>query len=188
MPLPLFIFFSLLSVAGAVALIVFRNPVSSAMAMVVSFVGMAALFIGMNAYFVGIIQILVYTGAIMVLFLFIIMLLDIKSEERSEPRQLPVIAAFVIPTILVVQLVGILQDTPETQLKDLQPQEAAASYPEGTVIHEKLADGRLPDVNIIGQELFTKYNFPLQVVAVLLLVATVGCVVLSKRDARHPKA
>ena len=52
------------------------------MSMVASFLGLAALFIGLNAYFVGIIQILVYTGAIMVLFLFIIMLLDLKNEEK----------------------------------------------------------------------------------------------------------
>ena len=75
---PLFFYiFTVLAVAGAVALVCFRNPVSSAMSMVVSFIGLAALFVGLNAYFVGVIQILVYAGAIMVLFLFIIMNADL---------------------------------------------------------------------------------------------------------------
>ena len=73
--MPVFFYaFAAVSVIGAIALVCFRNPVSSAISMVGSFVGLAALFIGLNAYFVGIIQILVYAGAIMVLFLFIIML------------------------------------------------------------------------------------------------------------------
>ena len=62
--------------------IICRNPVSSALSLVISFLGLAALFITLNAYFIGVIQILVYTGAVMVLFLFIIMLLDIKEENE----------------------------------------------------------------------------------------------------------
>lgn len=184
MPFPFFLLFSFMAVAGALSLIVMRNPVSSAMSMVVSFVGMAALFIGMNAYFIGIIQILVYTGAIMVLFLFIIMLLDLKVEERVKSRPLAVIGAVIIPTILVMQLVGILQGTPAASRPDLNPQAAMASYEEGTVIHSKLKEGKIPDVNLIGQEIFTEYNFPLQVMGILLLVATVGCVTLSKKEDR----
>ena len=76
--------FSGLAVIGAIALVLFQNPVNSAMSMVAAFVGLAALFIGLNAYFVGIIQILVYAGAIMVLFLFIIMLLDLQAAERPR--------------------------------------------------------------------------------------------------------
>ncbi|MDB4327881.1 NADH-quinone oxidoreductase subunit J, partial [Akkermansiaceae bacterium] len=80
----IFYLFSILAVVGAVLLVLFRNPVSSALSMVLSFVGMAGLFIGLNAYFVGIIQILVYAGAIMVLFIFIIMLLDLNEETKAK--------------------------------------------------------------------------------------------------------
>ncbi len=184
MPFPLFLVFSIMAVAGAISLILMRNPVSSAMSMVVSFVGMAALFIGMNAYFVGIIQILVYTGAIMVLFLFIIMLLDLKVEEKVKSRPLAIAGAFIIPAMLVMQLVAILQDTPEGTRSELALEDSAFLYETGTVIHTKLSEGKLPDVNLIGQKIFTEYNFPLQVMGVLLLVATVGCVVLSKKEDR----
>ncbi len=61
-----------------------RNPVASALSLVVSFLGLAALFMGLDAFFIGIIQVLVYAGAVMVLFLFIIMLLDLRAEERRK--------------------------------------------------------------------------------------------------------
>ena len=97
--MPLFFYlFSALAVTGAIALVAFRNPVSSAMSMVVSFIGLAALFILLNAYFVGILQILVYAGAIMVLFLFIIMLLDVKLEERVRIRPAILAAGVMIST------------------------------------------------------------------------------------------
>jgi NADH-quinone oxidoreductase subunit J len=80
--------FSGFAVIGALALVAFKNPVSSAMSMVASFLGLAALFISLNAYFVGIIQILVYAGAIMVLFVFIILLLDLRPRS-ARPNTTP---------------------------------------------------------------------------------------------------
>ena len=189
MPSLFFYLFSILAVAGAVALICFRNPVSSAMAMVTSFVGLAALFVGLNAYFVGIIQILVYAGAIMVLFLFIIMLLDLKIEEKNKFRRSTIIAGLLIPGFFVIQLCGILQDSPDRKHSPLDFKEGAAQYRESTVIHQELSDPdspSLPDVHLIGHKLFTSYNFPLQVVGVLLLVATVGVVALSRKAPKTP--
>ena len=86
MPLAIFWFFALVMLLGGLAVLSLRNPVASALSMVASFVGLAGLFIGLNAFFVGIIQILVYAGAIMVLFIFIIMLLDLKIEEKRAPK------------------------------------------------------------------------------------------------------
>ena len=80
----LFWIFSVLMLASAVAVILFRNPVNSAMSLVLSFLALAALFITLDAFFIGIIQVLVYAGAVMVLFLFIIMLLDFKAETRRK--------------------------------------------------------------------------------------------------------
>ena len=74
---------ALMLVFGA-AVIVNRNPVASALSLVVSFLGLAALFMSLDAFFIGIIQVLVYAGAVMVLFLFIIMLLDLRAEERRR--------------------------------------------------------------------------------------------------------
>ena len=74
---------ALMLVFGA-AVVVNRNPVASALSLVVSFLGLAALFMSLDAFFIGIIQVLVYAGAVMVLFLFIIMLLDLRAEERRK--------------------------------------------------------------------------------------------------------
>src|SRR5678810_709154 len=80
----LFWVFALLMLVFAVSVVINRNPVASALSLVVSFIGLAALFMSLNAYFIGIIQVLVYAGAVMVLFLFIIMLLDLRAEEGRQ--------------------------------------------------------------------------------------------------------
>src|SRR6202162_1808040 len=79
-PLLFWIFVAMMLFFGAMV-VLNRNPVASALSLVVSFLALAALFISLDAYFIGIIQVLVYAGAIMVLFLFIIMLLDLRAEE-----------------------------------------------------------------------------------------------------------
>src|ERR1700745_3137143 len=84
MPAFLFWFFALLMLVFGVAVVVNRNPIASALNLVVSFLGLAALFVSLDAFFIGVIQVLVYAGAVMVLFLFIIMLLDIRVEERRR--------------------------------------------------------------------------------------------------------
>ena len=80
----LFWIFAVLTVTFGAAVVLNRNPVASALSLVVSFLGLSALFMSLDAFFVGIIQVLVYAGAVMVLFLFIIMLLDIRVEERRR--------------------------------------------------------------------------------------------------------
>src|SRR3954467_6545636 len=81
MPAWLFWIFALLMLVFGAAVVINRNPVASALSLVVSFLGLSALFVSLNAYFIGVIQVLVYAGAVMVLFLFIIMLLDLRAEE-----------------------------------------------------------------------------------------------------------
>lgn len=187
MPSYLFWLFATIMLIGGCAVIAFRNPVSSALAMVTSFVGLAALFIGLSAFFVGIIQILVYSGAIMVLFLFIIMLLDLKDEKRRTESYVPLVGGLALVGIFFVQLIGVLSNKLANQT--LPPLDAATlataakSYPEGSKINQALSTGSLPDVHLIGHTLFTQYNFPLQILGILLLVSTVGVVVLSKRQA-----
>ena len=174
---------------GACAVIAFRNPVSSALAMVTSFVGLAALFIGLSAFFVGVIQILVYSGAVMVLFLFIIMLLDLKDEKRRTESYLPLVAGLALVGIFFIQLVGVLSNNKDKIAPEITAETLAKAaeisikdYPKDSKISEALNNGSLPDVHLIGHTLFTDYNFPLQILGILLLVATVGVVVLSKRQ------
>ncbi|BCX49965.1 NADH-quinone oxidoreductase subunit J [Haloferula helveola] len=183
MPLALFWFFAVLMLVGGLAVISLRNPVAAALSMVASFVGLAGLFIGLNAYFVGIIQILVYAGAIMVLFLFIIMLLDLKTEEKRTPKVVPIVGGLGIVLAFTIQLLGVLGNTPDTKSQPLDLAAGAAEYTERSPgIAAKLEAGSLPDVNLVGDVIFTGYNLPLQIVGVLLLVATVGVVVLSSRQ------
>lgn len=192
MPSYLFWTLSIVMLAGGIAVIAFRNPVASALSVVTCFVGLAGLFVGLSAFFVGVIQILVYTGAIMVLFLFIIMLLDLKNEEKAKKPLLPVAAGLLLVVLFGVQLAGVLARTPDKvapALNQATLAEAAKTLISSNEIgpESKIAialnQGQLPDVHLIGHTLFTQYNFPLQILGVLLLVATVGVVVLSKRQA-----
>lgn len=189
MPLPLFWFFAVLMLVGGLAVVILRNPVAAALAMVASFVGLAGLFIGLNAYLVGIIQILVYAGAIMVLFLFIIMLLDLKTEEKRAPKAVPIVGGLGIVLAFTIQLIGVLGNTPSSEPPPLDLETGAVHYAESSPgiskrleAAHKAGEERVPDVHLVGQLMFTQYNLPLQIVGVLLLVATVGVVVLSNRQ------
>ncbi len=210
MPQVFFYLFAFLAVVAACAMVIFRNPVASALSMVGAFVGLAALFIGLNAYFVGVIQILVYAGAIMVLFIFIIMLLDLKAEESRIWKPANIAAGAIVPLVLICQLLGVILqlDAPEHQDLDLakaaEVHQAAsaeiytANQEEGTPIDPKdipvtkiqanLEAGQLPDVHLVGRTVFagigesTSHNLPLQIMGVLLLVSTIGVVVLSKKS------
>src|SRR5437016_1308293 len=104
----LFWFFAALMLGFGCAVVVNRSPVASALSLVVSFLGLAALFVLLNAYFIGVIQVLVYAGAVMVLFLFIIMLLDLKAERRRKMNLLTVGGGALVSLALVAQIIGVL--------------------------------------------------------------------------------
>jgi NADH-quinone oxidoreductase subunit J len=183
-----FYLFAAITLLFGVMVITSKNPVTSALSLAVSFVGLAALFVGLDAYFIGTIQVLVYAGAVMVLFLFIIMLLDIKAAELLKPNYAAVVAALTLAGVLVLQVVTVLNgyeagkktttDTP------LRPQQALAAMGDKALptIANDLKAGVLPDSKLMGLQLYQKYAFHLQIVGLLLLVGTVGVVVLSKRE------
>src|SRR6516162_4894650 len=102
-PFLFWMFASMMLVFG-VAVVINRNPVASALSLVVSFLALAALFVSLDAYFIGIIQVLVYAGAIMVLFLFIIMLLDLRAEERRRVNWLAAAGGIGVAVILLIQI------------------------------------------------------------------------------------
>ncbi|HUJ08513.1 MAG TPA: NADH-quinone oxidoreductase subunit J [Verrucomicrobiae bacterium] len=158
----LFWFFSIAMLLCGVGVIASRNPVNSAMFLVVLFFFMAGLFVLLEAFFLAAIQVLVYAGAVMVLFLFVIMLLDIKASERRKFRVFAVFGAVAVAGALVWEL-GIILGQP---LKPL-----ASNTGE---FH-----GGLKDVVSL---LFTHYMLPFELTALLLLVAIVGVVLLSKKE------
>ncbi len=157
-----FYLFSALTLAAALLVITKRNPVTSAMFLIVTFLGMASLFVLLEAYFLAVIQVLVYAGAVVVLFLFIIMLLDVQTESHLRLRILPILAGAVAAVLLVLGLTIILKrgglDT------------APAPGP-----------GVGSSLKTFGVELFTTYLLPMEVTGFLLLVAMIGVIVLSKQ-------
>jgi len=160
----LFWLFSILMLGFGVLVVVHRNPVASALSLVVSFIGLAALFVSLNAYFIGIIQVLVYAGAVMVLFLFIIMLLDLKAEERRNWNAIATIGGCFVTLAFAGIVVKVIH-----------------RFPDGDQPFQPLA-ANLDDVRNVGMTLFTRFNLPFQVVGVLVLVATIGVIVLSKKE------
>ena len=165
MQLILFWCFALLMLVFGLAVVVNRNPVASALSLVVSFLGLAALFMMLEAYFIGIIQVLVYAGAIMVLFLFIIMLLELRAEELRRINWTATAGGAVVALLFLVQLFIVIGRFPA----------AGQAFP-------PLHGAKVDDVRNIGAVLFTSFNFPFQLIGVVVLVATIGVVVLSKRE------
>lgn len=146
-----------------------RNPVTSAMFLVLTIVSLAGLFVLLHAFFLAAVQILVYAGAVMVLFLFVIMLLDIKEEARRRAKTFGLAAGLISVGALAAVLLQAITGT-GSGVGGAAPT-AAAGVPqtEGAT----LALGRL---------LFTQYLLPFEIVSVLLLVAMVGAILLSKKD------
>jgi NADH-quinone oxidoreductase subunit J len=163
----LFWIFAVLTVIFGGAVVLNRNPVASALSLVVSFLGLSALFMSLDAFFVGIIQVLVYAGAVMVLFLFIIMLLNIRAEEGRRINLLAAAGGIGVAVILLVQICVVIGHF----------QGARQPFP-------RLAISTTDDVWNIGRLLFSSYNLPFQIIGVLVLVATVGVVLLSRREPR----
>jgi len=138
-----------------------RNPVTSAMCLVLTIISMAGLFVLLHAFFLAAVQILVYAGAVIVLFLFVIMLLDLKAEERRRIRVFGVIAGL----LAVGSILGLfLRSLSSTPLNG-----PAAPSIEG-------------DTAALGRLLFSQYVLPFEVVSVLLLVAMIGVILLSKKN------
>ena len=167
MPAFLFWIFALLMLVFGAGVIINRNPVASALNLVVSFLGLAALFISLGAYFIGIIQVLVYAGAVMVLFLFIIMLLDLRAEKVRRINWIAFAGGSIVALAFLIQILSVIGR--------IKP--ASQTFP-------PLPRSTTDDVHSIGLLLFSNYNLPFQIIGVLVLVATIGVVVLSKREPR----
>jgi NADH-quinone oxidoreductase subunit J len=163
----LFWFFAFLMLVFGAAVIINRNPIASALSLVICFMGLSALFMTLDAFFIGIIQVLVYAGAVMVLFLFIIMLLDLRMEQLRKINLVAVAGGAAVALTFFIQIYFVVG----------QLNAAKQPFP-------ALAAARTDDVHNIGLLLFTNYNLPFQIIGVLVLVATIGVVVLSKRELR----
>ena len=163
----LFWIFALMMLIFGAAVIINRNPVASALSLVVSFLALAALFMSLDSYFIGIIQVLVYAGAIMVLFLFIIMLLDLRAEKLRKINWIASAGGLVVALALMIQIFVVI-----------------GRFGAANKTFPPLARSTSDDVHRIGLSLFTNYNLPFQIIGVVILVATIGVVMLSRRVTR----
>jgi len=140
-----------------------RNPVTSAMFLVLAIASLAGLFVLLHAYFLAAVQILVYAGAVIVLFLFVIMLLDLKDEERRRINKFGLVAGLASVGTLGFLTVKI-------------------------IVQSGVGAGRSPQLDgataPLGKALFTQYLLPFEIVSILLLVTMVGVILLSKKDLR----
>ena len=158
-----FYIFSFISVASAIAMLTGRNPVASAMYLVLCLCAIAGIYITLDAHFIGVIQILVYAGAIMVLILFVIMLLNLGEQREGVTRNALTKAVGALLTVaLMVVVLGLYRKVGSVEVST-----PVASF--GT------AQG-------VGALLFTKYLLPFEIASVLLVAAIVGAVILAKRE------
>ena len=166
LPQMFFSYFAVMMTVISILVVTRKNPVHSVLWMLVLFVHMAGLYLFLNAEFLAAVQIIVYAGAIMVLFLFVIMLLDLRKEEKEFrlQKQWPVSAVTgVLFLVVLISIVGKI-----TVLPELGKYSIEAIQAEGSMM-------------TIGKVLYTKYLLPFEIASVLLLVAIVGAVVLAKK-------
>jgi NADH-quinone oxidoreductase subunit J len=166
-----FYLFGAVAVVASLLVIAQRNPVYSVLLLIGSFGALSGLYVLLDAPFVAVIQIIVYAGAIMVLFLFVVMLLnapheDTDYDERVHPllRPGPMRFGALLALVLGGELWWALSRAGDT-----------GAFPGGSVT----------SVSVIGKSLFTDYAFPFEVTSILILVAMVGAVILARRD--HPR-
>mgnify|MGYP001158122053 FL=1 len=138
-----------------------RNPVTSAMFLVLTIISMSGLFVLLKAFFLAAVQILVYAGAVIVLFLFVIMLLDVKEEERRRYQKFGTFLGFAAVTGLAMLIINTIKQSGVSQA---------------------LTGDGVAETKPLGKLLFTDYLLPFEIVSILLLVAMVGCILLSKRE------
>lgn len=167
-----FWFFAAAAVLTAAGCILQRNPVVAALLLVTTMFSLAAIFVLLNAQFVAAMQVLVYAGAIMVLFLFVIMLLNLGRDPTDRRLALPMGATVVVAGLLAAELLVLGRYTPDRLAREAMGAALPAPAPAA-------ATGNV--VQDVALPLFTTYLIPFELTALLLLAAVVGAVVLAKR-------
>ncbi|HLP18143.1 MAG TPA: NADH-quinone oxidoreductase subunit J [Bacteroidota bacterium] len=167
--LAVFCLLAAVSVVSAVLMIIQRNPVNSALYLILNFFSLAALYLTLHAQFIAIVQIFVYAGAIMVLFLFVIMLLNLGDDKRLREHLGPKTYLAVALAIGLVLEFGYIFS--KSRAEDVTTQASNAA--------------QIGTVEFLGQVLFTKFLFPFEMTSFLLLAAIVGAVVLAKKKLQH---
>jgi NADH-quinone oxidoreductase subunit J len=153
---------------GAVGVVTSRNPVHAALMLVMTLFGVAVEFVNQQADFLAAVQVIVYAGAIVILFLFVIMLLGVDREENlaAEPLKGQRPVALALGAVVLVELITVAR----VDQWSTGAQSAAGQL-----------SGTGDNVTKLGQSIFTRYLFPFEITSVLLVIAVVGAVVLARR-------
>ena len=165
----LFLGLSLVAIATALGMLMSRNAIYSALFLVLNFTTVAVFYLVLGAPFIAMSQVTVYAGAIMVLFLFVIMLLGAESLPATKglPWQKPL--AVVLAFILIAEATFLL---------------VTRARPEGQVMQPQATVNTMDNLRELGMALFNQYLLPFEVTSVLLLVAMVGAIVLIRKEKR----
>ena len=159
----LFIVFAGLAVGCALALVAQRNPLYSAISLIGVFISLACLYVMLAAPFIAAVQVIVYAGAIMVLVVFVIMLLNVEQEERRRGRlKFLVPMAVVLAGVLIAEVAFILVSVQGFRANPAGPSDVGVTHS-------------------IGSALFTQYLLPFEITSILLLMAIVGAMTLARR-------
>lgn len=161
--LAIFFVLAALTVLGAISLILQRHPIHSALSLIVVMVALAGLYLSMGAEFVAAVQIIVYGGAIMVLFVFVIMLLNAGVEERTNASKLAGIAGIPLAVALLGFMAVVIARSNESSQAGLQ-------------------SGVLASTKEISMMLFREFVYPFELTSFLILVAILGAIVLAQRE------
>ena len=162
--LSFFYFLSFLTVLSSLMVIISRNPIHSVLYLILTFFTLSGHYILLNAQFLAAVNIIVYAGAIMVLFLFVIMFLNIKNDQEEAKNNLTKIAAAIVGGTVFVILFGAYR---KTALTPADP---------------NTFDSQVGMIESLGKLLFREYLLPFELASILLLVAMVGAVMLGKRE------
>jgi NADH-quinone oxidoreductase subunit J len=172
----LFIIFGVMIVAGAIGTITRKNIIHALLLLVFTFLNVAAIFFLTQAYFVAMIQILVYAGAIMVLFVFVIMFLNLRSFQSEKQTHRQRWIALVLAALVLVEFVAVLYGITRTSLGGLDMTSAQGGFSPTEIA---AAGG---NNKIFGQTLFNNMLLPFEVASVVLLVAMVGAIIMVKKE------
>lgn len=156
---------ALLGITGAVGLVINRNPVYAALSLILNFFSIAGLYLTLEAQFLAVIQILVYAGAIMVLFLFVIMLLNLSNEPKSQKFEITRGLGFILGFAFIGEMIFVLKTFTGT---NTGAEKFSGTFSFGTTEE-------------VGKLLMTNQLFPFEMISVILLAALVGAIVIAKR-------
>ncbi|MBD2752049.1 NADH-quinone oxidoreductase subunit J family protein [Spirosoma validum] len=167
----LFLALTVITLFSAIGVVTARNPIYSVLALIATFFCLSGHYILLNAQFLAAVNIIVYAGAIMVLFLFTIMFLNLRKEDEESKTNLTKMASVVVGGILMVMLITIFR----------------AKSAQVPTVSSQTFDAKTGLVENLGQLLYNDYILPFELASVLFLVAMVGAVMLGKREAgdRH---